>query len=82
MCIILVEAANTEQTVQGTTKLMAMNRTDFTSTNREITIAVRLRAIDQNATRTVHGLNAELLFVDDRGVHIVLVMIPMARRFP
>ena len=68
--------------MQGTAKLMAMNRTDFTSTNREITIAVRLRAIHQNATRTVHGLNAELLLVDDRGVHVVLVMIPMARRFP
>ena len=43
---------------------------------------MRLGGVHQHAARAVHGLNAVLFVVDDGGVHVVLVVVPVARGLP
>ena len=43
---------------------------------------MRLSGVDKNPTRAVHRLDAVLLVVDRRGVHVVLIVVPVAGSLP
>mgnify|MGYP000485439738 CR=1 FL=1 len=80
--VVLVEAAHAEQAVQGTLELMAMHQADLAGANGQLAVAVRLGGVHEHATGAVHGLDAVLLVIDHGGVHVVLVVVPMAGRLP
>jgi len=46
----------------------------------QVPIAVRLRAVHEEVSRAVHGLHAELALVDRREVHVVVIVLVVARR--
>ena len=82
MRVVLVEATDAEQAVQSALELVAVNQADFARANRQLAIAMRLGRIDQHAAGAVHRLDAVLLFIDRRRVHVVLVVVPVAGGLP
>ena len=80
--IVLVEAANAEQAMQSTAQLMTMDKANLARTNGQLAIRVRLSSVHKHATRAVHGLDAVLLVIDEGGVHVVLVVIPVTGGLP
>ena len=80
--VVLVKAAHAEQAVQGAAQLVAVHQANLAGANGQLAIGVRLGGVHQHATRAVHGLNAVLFVVDDGGVHVVLVVVPVARGLP
>ena len=80
--IVLVEAAHAEQAMQRALHLVAVHQADLARTNGQVAIAMRLGRVHEHAARAVHRLHAVLFFVDDRRVHVVLVVVPVARRLP
>ena len=82
MRVILIEAANAEKTVQRTAQLMAVHKSDFTDAHRQLAVAVRLVFVNQYAAGAVHRLDAVIVIIDNRGVHVILVMIPVTACFP
>lgn len=71
MCIILREIADTEQAVKLTRFLMTMHETELTKAQRQITIAVLMRLINQHAARAVHRLDRIIFIVNLREVHVL-----------
>ena len=82
MRIVLRKVADTEQAVECTGKLMAVNKTQFTQTQWQVTIAVLMGFVHQHTARAVHGLYSIIFIVNLREVHVFFVVIPMAGRFP
>ena len=80
--VILGEATNAEQAVQRAAHFVTVHNAQFACANRQVAIAVRLRCVHEHAARAVHGLHAVLFFIDDGGVHVVFVVVPMARGLP
>ena len=82
MRVVLSEAADAEHTVQRTGELVAMDKAELAEAQRQLLIGVRLELIDQNAAGAVHGLDGKVLAVDDGGIHIVLIVIPVTGGLP
>ena len=82
MRVVLSEAAHAEEPVQSAGELVAVNKAQFAHTQGQVAIGVRLTLVDQHAARAVHGLDGIVLLVDDGGVHIVLVVVPVAAALP
>ena len=61
---------------------MAVHQTNLAGANGQLAIGMRLGSVHQHAARAVHGLNAVLLVVNDGRVHVVLVVVPVARGLP
>ena len=80
--VVLGEAAHAEQAVQRAAQLVAVHQTQLAHAQRQLAVGVGLAAIDQHAAGAVHGLHAVDLVVDHGGVHVVLVMIPVAAGLP
>ena len=80
--VVLVKAAHAEQAVQGAAQLVAVHQANLAGADGQLAVGVRLGGVHQHATRAVHGLNAVLFVVDDGGVHVVLVVVPVARGLP
>lgn len=80
--IILGKAADTEQTMKGTGQFMTVNKTQFTDTQRQVTVGMGLTVIDQHATGAVHRFDGIIFAVNLREVHIFLIVIPVTARFP
>ena len=80
--VVLVKAAYAEQAVQGTAQLVAVHQANLAGADGQLAVGVRLGGVHQHAARAVHGLNAVLFVVDDGGVHVVLVVVPVARGLP
>ena len=80
--IILSEAAHTHQTMQLTGFLMTMNDTKLAHAQRQVAVGTRLGSINQNAARAVHRFDCVVLLVNDGGVHVVFVVIPVAGGLP
>ncbi len=80
--IVLGETADTEQAVERTGQLVTMHQTQLGHAQGQVTIGVRLGLVDQHTARTVHGLDGVIFAVDDGGIHIVLVMFPVAAAVP
>ena len=82
VCIVLREAADTEQAVQSAGQLMAVDKAELAHTKRQVTVGVRLGLINEHTARAVHGLDGVILAVDLRGVHILFVMEPVTGGLP
>ncbi len=80
--IILGEAAHTHQTVQLAGFLMTVNESQLTHAKRQVTVGTRLGLVNQNAARAVHRFDCVVLVVDDGGVHVVFVVIPVTGGLP
>ena len=82
MGIILCEAANTHKTVKRTGKLVPVNKAEFAHAKRQILIGMHLRFINEHAAGAVHRLNCIILIVDNGGVHILFIVIPVTAALP
>ena len=80
--VILGKTAHPHQAVKLTGFLMAVNQSQLSHSQRQIPIRTRLRSIGQHPARTVHRLHCVILFINHRGIHIVLVMIPVPGSLP
>ena len=80
--IVLGKAPDAEQSVERAGQLMAMHQTQFAHPQGQIAVGMGLTGVDQHTAGAVHGLDGVILAVDDGGVHIVLVMIPVAGLLP
>lgn len=80
--IVLSEAADAEQAVEGPMEFMAMDQAEFSHAHREVAVAVDVTLIDQDAARAVHRFDGVRLFIDGREIHVVAVVIPVAGLFP
>ena len=82
MGIILREAAHAEQTVQCAGQLMTVYQTQLADTQRQLLVGVRLSLVDQHTARAVHRLDCVILVIDDGGIHVLLVVIPVTGALP
>ena len=82
MRVVLCKAAHAHQAMQRTGQLVPVHKAQLTHTQGQVPVAVGLRFVYQHAARAVHGLNGKVLAVDERGVHIILVMVPVAAALP
>ena len=80
--IVLREAADAEQTVQRAGQLVAVHDAELAHAQRQITVRVRLGLIDQHAAGAVHRLERKRHIVDDSGIHIVFIVIPVTAAVP
>ena len=80
--VVLVKAAHAEQAVQSAAQLVAVHQANLAGADGQLAIGVRLGGVHQHAARAVHGLNAVLFVVNNGGVHVVLVVVPVARGLP
>ena len=78
MGVVLVEAAHTHEAMELAGFFVAVYQTDLSHTDGKIPVGTGLRRIHQNTARTVHGFYSVVFLVNDRGVHIVFVMIPVS----
>ena len=82
MGIVLVEAAYTHQAVQLAGFLMTMYQTNLCQTQRQITVGTRLGFVHENAARAVHRFDCIIFIVDDGGIHVFFVVIPVTGGLP
>ena len=82
MRVVLGEAADAEQPVQRAAQLVAVHQAQLAHAQRQVAVGVRLVFIYQHPAGAVHGLDGVVLLVDDRGVHVGLVMVPVAAALP
>ena len=80
--VVLGEAADAEQPVQSAGQLVAVHYAQLRHAQRQIAVGVRLALVHQHSAGAVHGLDRVVLSVDDGGVHVVLVVIPVAAAVP
>ena len=80
--IVLRKAADAEQAVQRAGHLVAVDKAQLRHAQGQVAVGVRLALVDQHAAGAVHGLDGVVLAVDDGGIHIVLVVIPVAAAVP
>ena len=80
--IVLGEAPDTEQAVEGTGLLVPVHESQLPVPDRQVPVGPGLGAVYQGAAGAVHRLDAVHLVVDGRGVHVVLVVVPVTGSEP
>ena len=80
--VVLGEAPHPEQPVEGAGELVAVDQAQLAHTQGQIPVGVGLALVDHHAAGAVHGLDGEVLVIDDGGVHVVLVVVPVAGALP
>ena len=78
MRVILVEAANTHQTMQCAALFVSVYQTDFSHTHRQISVGVHILLINQHTAGAVHRLDCMLNIIYYSCVHIFFIVIPMS----
>ena len=82
MRVVLSETANAHKSVERARFLVSVHDAQLAHTHRQIAVGVRRRVIHQQSARAVHRLYRKLGLVDDRRIHIILIVIPMPRGLP
>lgn len=82
MRVVLSEAAHAEQAVKRAGQLMAVNQTELAHSKGQVAVGVGLKLIDEHSAGAVHRLYRKVGVVYNGGVHILLVVIPMAAALP
>ena len=82
MGIVLSEAANPHQAVKLAGLLMTVYDSQLAHPQRQIPVGTGLGRIHQNTAGAVHGLNSIIFFINHRGVHVILIMIPVSGGLP
>ena len=78
--IILLEAAHSRETREGTAELVAVQDAKVGEANRQLTVGPGAVLEHDAVTGAVHGLERKLLVLGRQAEHVVLVVLPMARR--
>ena len=68
--------------MQRAGQLVAVHDAEFAHAQRQITVRMRLGFIDQHAAGAVHRLERKRHIVDDSGIHIVFIVIPVTTAVP
>ena len=82
MRVILVEAANTHQTMQCAALFVSVYQTDFSHTHRQVSVGVHILLINQHTAGAVHGFYRIILAVDHCCIHVILVVFPVTGSVP
>ena len=61
---------------------MAVDQADLPHPQGQLPIGMGLAGIDQHTSGAVHGLDGKVHVIDDRGVHIILVVVPVTGSLP
>ena len=80
--VVLGEAADTEHAVERAGELMTVDQAQLTVPQGQVSVGMGFQLIDQNTAGAVHGLDGKVLAVNDGGIHIILVVIPVAGGLP
>ena len=80
--VVLGEAADPEQAVERTGQLVPVYQAQLAHPQGQLPVGVRLAGVDQHAAGAVHGLDGVILFVDNSGVHVLLIVVPVAGTLP
>ena len=80
--VVLGEAAYAEEPVQRAGKLMPVDDAQLGHAHGQVSVRVRLAFVYQHAAGAVHGLDRIVLAVDDGGIHVVLIVVPVAAAVP
>ena len=78
MGIVLGEAADAEQPVQGAGQFVTVNQAQFRITQRQFLVGVGTGIVNHHAAGTVHGFDGVIHVVDFGEIHVFPVMIPVA----
>ena len=80
--IILSEASYAHKTVKLAALFVAVNKSQLAYSHRQIPVRARFRLINQHSAGAVHRLNCVIGIVDNGGVHILLIVIPVTGSLP
>ena len=75
--VVLGEAPDPEQSVQGSGLLVPVDQSELPHPDGQVPVGPGLGLVHQHASGAVHRLDAEDLVVDRGGVHVVLVVVPV-----
>ena len=80
--VVLSEAPYPHKTVKLAALLVAVDKPKLANSHRKVTVRPGLRLVDKHSARAVHRLDGIVGVVYYGGVHILLVMLPVARGLP
>ena len=80
--VILREAAHAHQPVQRAGELVPVYKAQFAHAQGQVPVRAGLCLVHQHAARAVHGLDGKVRVVDDRSVHVLFVVVPVAAALP
>ncbi|MPM68873.1 hypothetical protein SDC9_115808 [bioreactor metagenome] len=82
MGVVLGKAAYPHEAVESTGELVAVYQAKLTHAQRQVAVGMGLGFENQHSAGTVHRLEGIIDVVDNRGIHVVFVMIPVAAAVP
>ena len=82
MRVVLCKAAHTHETMKLAGFLMTVYQTQLAHTQGQVTVGTGLCRVNQNAARAIHRFDRVILAVDDGGVHVILIVIPVSGGLP
>lgn len=80
--VVLDKTPHARQARQRTARLISVQDTELSHTDRQLLVAAIATVKDETVSRTVHGLQRPLLLLDGESKHVVLVVLPVAGRLP
>ena len=80
--VVLGKAADAHQAVELAGFFMAVDDAQLTHPQGQIAVGARFGGVDENAAGTVHRFDGVVFLVDDRRVHVVFIVIPVAGGLP
>ena len=83
MRVVLRKAAHPKQTMQRAAPFIAIDRAQLSPAQRQVAVGARLRLVDHDVKRAIHGLDIVLLALNvHRRVHAIPVKVQVPRRLP
>ena len=80
--IVLGKATHPHQPMQCAGQLMPVHNAQLAHTQRQILVGVHFVLIHQNTAGAVHRLNGKVLVVNNGGVHIFFIVVPVTAALP
>jgi hypothetical protein len=80
--VVLREAPHAEQPVELSGLLVPVDHAELRQAEREVAVRAGLAGEDDGAAGAVHRLDGIILVVDPGGVHVLLVVVPVAGLLP
>ncbi|SCJ66831.1 Uncharacterised protein [Anaerotruncus sp. 2789STDY5834896] len=82
MGVVLGKAAHPHQAVQRARELVPVHQAQLAHPQRQVAIGAGLGLVHQHAAGAVHRFDGVVLLVDDGGVHVVFIVIPVTAALP
>ena len=80
--VVLCKGAHAHEAVQRAGTLVAVDEAELRHAQRQFAVAVDVVLVDENAAGAVHRLHGERRFVYLREVHVLFIVVPVARLEP